>query len=345
VHLRDLLAEMGGKVPIVDPERCVHARLEVATCQRCVSVCPVDAWLLDDEQLALDTDRCDGCGLCVADCPEGAIALPALALPDHEGETEIRIACGKTTFDRRDWRLPCIHALGLRQLSRLYATGLRRITLSNTACQDCPNDGVAGFTDRIAAMNRVFSQRGVPTIELRGGAAGGYTTEESPVHLAKDGANLSRRGFLFGLLHDSIEQRSPDVPPTIDLPGACLPPIGKSDLAFHTPQIDPTRCNGCDACLQVCVHRALTLSSSEDAYLLDPNRCTGCNVCSDVCDQQAVAVTDYGSARQLRIPLHSRRCAACGADFHRPNLIKDTPPTHCHICSTKNHHRHLYQVL
>ena len=76
MDLRELLAEAVSGVPQAIPGRCVHERVEVGSCQRCVDACPLDAWVLDDAELALDTGRCDGCGLCVAHCPEGALSQP-----------------------------------------------------------------------------------------------------------------------------------------------------------------------------------------------------------------------------------------------------------------------------
>ncbi|HPR05596.1 MAG TPA: 4Fe-4S dicluster domain-containing protein, partial [Denitromonas sp.] len=52
--------------PDVDPGRCIHTHAEVGSCRRCVDACPAAAWMLDDEQLAIDASACDGCGLCVA---------------------------------------------------------------------------------------------------------------------------------------------------------------------------------------------------------------------------------------------------------------------------------------
>ena len=43
-------------------------------CAACVSVCPVDAIVLE-RRLAVDAGTCISCGRCVAVCPCGALAL------------------------------------------------------------------------------------------------------------------------------------------------------------------------------------------------------------------------------------------------------------------------------
>ena len=60
-------------LPEVVAGRCVHTILEGASCKAYVDVCPRQAWVLDEEQLGIDVDRCNGCGLCAAACPQDAI--------------------------------------------------------------------------------------------------------------------------------------------------------------------------------------------------------------------------------------------------------------------------------
>ncbi|MEW8549314.1 MAG: 4Fe-4S binding protein, partial [Candidatus Thiodiazotropha endolucinida] len=62
------------RLPDVVSGRCVHEIVEMASCSSCVDVCPQHAWSLDDEALRLDTALCDGCGLCMPACPEGAVS-------------------------------------------------------------------------------------------------------------------------------------------------------------------------------------------------------------------------------------------------------------------------------
>lgn len=75
-------ARFYGKVGM-NPTLCEHADCKEATCRRCVEICPVDALTLDDEgNLAIKSDACKGCGLCVAVCPTRAL-YTAKADPKH----------------------------------------------------------------------------------------------------------------------------------------------------------------------------------------------------------------------------------------------------------------------
>jgi len=344
MHLRELLDEAIGKLPTADPERCVHAHAEVASCQRCVEACPRDAWVLDEEELGLDTDRCDGCGLCVAHCPEGALSLSGAAPPVNTGKASIVIACERTLGDGADWRLPCVHAVSLEQLTLLHRAGLRRISLQTADCPSCPRNDAAGMAHRVALVNRVLSQRRLPVIDLidqradhpsgRAGSVRGDVTE----------AQVSRRGFFRRVMGAAAELQSDDGDQGWRPPGEFLPPVGRGDLALAVPTIDPAHCNGCDACVRICPHDALTLAPGRDAYLISAESCTGCRLCIDVCDQDAVDVTECAVLERLQVPLQERACRSCGAHFHRPGSEAGNQPL-CHVCSRANHQRNLFQVL
>jgi ferredoxin len=44
-------------------------------CGTCISVCPVDAILLED-LLKIDSEKCISCGKCIKVCPSGALKFP-----------------------------------------------------------------------------------------------------------------------------------------------------------------------------------------------------------------------------------------------------------------------------
>jgi len=56
-----------GAVATIDSEECVD-------CGLCVAVCPEGAIALDEETV-IDRQKCLGCGLCVDECPNGAIQM------------------------------------------------------------------------------------------------------------------------------------------------------------------------------------------------------------------------------------------------------------------------------
>lgn len=300
--------------------------------------------MIDDEQLAIDGDRCDGCGLCVAHCPEGALSQEGLSLAGITGMTAARIACEFADRGREEGRVPCVNAVGLRQLASLYRAGLRRLVLRTAECETCSRADEKGLQYAVTTLNRALSQRGLPGVELVRQTAGQAPATPVPDDEPPARPQLSRRGFFRRMVGAVAEEYEDGSDTVCRAPGEYLPPARPGDLALFVPQIDANRCNGCDACIRTCQHEVLSLSSDDAAYRIRADACTGCRLCSDVCDLNAITVGECVAIGQVRVPLYEGVCRACGAHFHRPQG-QDAEGSLCHVCSRVNHHRNLYQVL
>jgi Pyruvate/2-oxoacid:ferredoxin oxidoreductase delta subunit len=341
---RDLITDALGEIPVADPECCVHTHAEVASCRRCIDACPRGAWLIDDEELAIDGDRCDGCGLCVAHCPEGALSQDRLSLTGRPSKGTVSLSCEFADAPRGAERVPCVNAFGLRRIARLYHGGMRRLRLRTAVCEDCPRADEKGLVHALSGLNRVLSQRGLPLVELVRVVPGRGFGTPAPDEPSSAGPQFSRRGFFRQVMGAVAEEYADSGDGACRAPGEYLPPTRQGEPALFVPCIDGTRCNGCDACVRSCQHAALSLSPDHGAYLVSADVCTGCRLCTDVCDQDAVAVREGVAVEQSILPLQQGVCQACGARFHRP-LGTDLAASLCHVCAHINHYRHLFQVL
>lgn len=70
---------MGPLMTFVVTENCQRCRFT-----DCVSVCPVDCFYADDEQLYINPDECIDCGACEPECPVEAIYDEANIPSDQE---------------------------------------------------------------------------------------------------------------------------------------------------------------------------------------------------------------------------------------------------------------------
>jgi len=343
-------------LPDVVAGRCVHTLLETATCQACADVCPREAWLIDDEQLGIDVNRCDGCRLCVAACPQGAIQAAVTPLiKTHGGNGIAMLACQPSGAHAADGVVPCIHALSLTSLMGLYRQGVRTLLSCSAHCDGCERGKAPRLDDQITHLNMLLDARGLPAIRHETQTPAEWSRRAVPQPGdAAAGPSMSRRQFFRRAGRDVLsgqQQLS-----TMDAaaatgyepPGRLLPRHPAAQMAVVSPQINGVRCNACDACAQLCPHEAIDLQLDEQgngsAYRIMPDACSGCGICVDVCDQGAVTLHHWAVPTQEQLELANHNCRACGSPYRLPAGRK-TEQQLCWICARTNHHRLLFQVL
>ncbi len=339
------LVEKAIHLPQISEERCVHALIEQANCQACVQVCPQQAWQLDDDSLGLDTERCDGCGLCAAACPQQAIqASDAPVLRHWQGQLSAWCACEKTEASPGPYRIPCVHALSLQTLLKLYRQGCQQFFVSGGDCQNCPRGIAPHISERLKPLNQALEQRGYWAIEWHELRFEDWQTLYAQTRDYQNSTRLNRRQFLrrsigqvadAGIQQVGLEETSPAAF------GELLPESNAEASWPYVLSLNEDRCNGCDACVNLCPQKAIQWR--EECYRIEAKRCSGCQMCIDVCDQLALTMQYWQPSTQTVIPLYSSRCRACGVLFHYPN--KSSPARElCRICRGRSHYKALYQV-
>ena len=337
-------------VPEVVAERCVHTLLVGASCQACVDSCPHQAWVLDDEQLGIDADRCDGCGLCATACPEGAVQsriVPELR-QGPDGTTAF-LSCEKCDLPEGAATVSCLHSVTLEALFSLYRKGVETIVACDADCNACPRGAAARLDARLADMNRLLQTRKLSEMH--------YTrvppTEWREKFNTQTGTSIAgsgnRRQFFRRLTRMVLDK--PVTPDTdkgeektrFEPAGTILPSDSPGQMVPFLPQIDPDRCDACNACLNLCPHDALWLAEDGAAYQIDPDNCTGCGICVDLCEKHAITVRTWAIPEVIRIPLFSQRCHDCGVPYFTPTAQPVTGDL-CQICRRHRHLKSLFQV-
>lgn len=339
-------------LPDIVGERCVHALAEQASCRACVDVCPRDAWVIDEDMLGIDSDLCDGCGVCVPACPQGVIEprfSPTVRRSGDKGAAFVRCE-HSDVVGTNEGLVPCLHSLDTIGLIELSRSDVEYIVASSGDCDSCLRGKVVGLGQRVEEVNRLLSAREMKPLKYRNIEGNHWIQALRKTSETTGRQRLSRRAFFRKSVEkprEKLKKAIAEGPEKYIPPGVLLPRISGNEPLPFVLDLDTSRCNGCDACVRLCPHQAISLESEDSvatAYHIESEKCSGCGLCLDVCEQNAVTISRWNLVSNDRIPLRVGKCRACGVAFHLPETDQATPPL-CRICSHTDHYKNLYQVL
>ena len=353
-YLLDIIAQE-SRLPEINADACVYTSVDKADCKDCVDACPKHAWVLDAYALGLDTDACDGCGLCVPACPSGALHIHfPWAIRTFGGLQIALFACEFSDIDEETGTLPCIHALGLRQLLLMYNAGIQHLLVATAECEGCTRHRPTGIQHQLKQLNRLLDDRNKPPMNILDRSSQVWKTIFNRDEVISQGTQMPRRHFLRGggqLLRRQLVVADPlNLPEGRTAPPGQLLPAADDNVRWPwVPRLDERLCNGCDTCMKLCPTGALQLIVDEEEsltkYQINPASCTGCDICTAVCELQAISIHSMSLSTAWMIDLSEKRCTSCGNTFHLPHRNSQPEVSLCHICLKHDYNKNLYQVL
>lgn len=338
------------ELPQIVSERCVHSLIEQASCRACVDACPHGAWILNDEELALDTEACDGCGLCRPACPQSAIS--------HDHQPEVRnfngrnvalVACERAGVEG-EGVVPCLNALDTSFLIQAINHDIHNLLYTRGNCTQCDRSGHAQSFDELTEnFCRMLASHGLKRLVAREYQPREWEERRKVSSDESRAQGFSRRGFLGNLMRHAVTQGLHAVSEGLVLEHTIhlsdlLPANTANGIYPHVPKIDPSNCVGCDACVNLCPHHAIVLCKEFSDYCVDARLCTGCGMCVDVCDAQALQIRNWAKGGCQTVVLRQGSCDTCGVPFHYPQE-NGQERSLCHICAVSDRKSHLYQVM
>ena len=318
---------------VIDQELCLNFNYKKMQCRKCQDVCPLRCI---SQELKVNNEICNQCGLCIASCPAEAVAgisytnqaLQELTL----GSSPIALVC-KRRNSEAPWA--CLGFLDTSLLLTLGYSG-KQITIDNTACSDC-KPGVATYLGSIIEqVNELLAHYGKSLVE------------QGEVVLRPQMKVVSRRDFFGQLFGAAIETVREVAKPSdtvaeklerrkfTDHALSALPASASMQTATIFPGIAiDDNCQACGMCAKFCARKAISLVDRTDELDIfhNPLRCTGCQVCAVHCPSQAIkaGVIANQLANHKAITAYLPRCSSCN-ELYQP--VNNQPM--CLECMLKN---------
>ena len=355
-------ATVAGETVSVVAGYCINLRGHIDACDLCSRACHAGAIALSSDMVAIDPDRCVGCGACVPACPAGVFthdrfdpeALPGQAVTNGA----VHIACAASgDADPGASVIPCHRMTDARLLAALFAAGAERIGIAGTEnCAGCPGgDARPALASAVRTLGKWF------------GAAAPVVSFDGGMHEGAARKAVARRHLLGGIFRafSAASEPEPDLPSFDDprylddhaeaearpVPYQRMLAAVRTQLPFRsdglvgaTGRSIDEECSGCMACAELCPTGALggafgDVESRRRVVSFDPALCTNCTLCLKICPMEAISaralhgVSEATSGRTVLFARTDRTCLECGA------LFPQTPgsPAICPSCENDKH--------
>ena len=226
-------------------------------CTICQDSCPYKAIQVDKKTgVIIDYDKCTACGLCVASCPLSALQFPSVSqnsifeLAKIKGDK--KITCYKNEKGR-GIKIPCLAMLSEVDIALLRSSG--KLEFECVGCELQQN--LTNFINVIKEYN-----------EIVGGIS--FTSPFLKIESKEPKEQLKTVPETF---FNRAEARKKIVD---ELP-----------YIRYDVSIDADKCTLCESCVKWCPSSALKLVRDKDGERIEfePTRCIGCNICVNVCPE------------------------------------------------------------
>lgn len=331
-------------------DRCLNQRHFRAACDHCVKVCPAGAIKQDHGQVAIISEECTGCGLCLQECPaevfttrkwDESFALDALP---ESGVNRVELFCDRHSRSDADENSHCIQVpvcLGAMSRGIWFQLGMKcEVLVRLDECQECSMASAAArINNAVEYANEWLQACGydanIICVERVNHAI--EKTRRSAVSAGE--RRMSRRNFFLSFYKTAVKTVSNSIPDigmnsSVEKKRKVPPHIPKwmRNLARAYPQEVPVNgeqaywpyievnkaCGACDACTDYCPTGALSSEVVENSYrkYFVPGLCLDCRICMETCPRHAITrsqkavLLPFEKKKVFESPIES--CSRCG---------------------------------
>ncbi len=319
VTMVELMERLESKALHVESSRCVKVRNRNASCVRCAGACTSGAIAIAGNMLAIDPEKCTGCGVCTAVCPTSAIECDkpsdeqlasdlARAIEATGGPAVIvcgRVAARKTADVDKVVQTLCLGRIDPGSLVRAAVLGATSLELVDATCATCKFRSAEPLIDAaVEEANQLLGAWGGQLRALRSDEVPEVVRAQTQ---AQGTGGVSRRGFFTGMKSQAKT-----------LAGEAASYGIEKELGRKPASLRDTLKVGEDGCLphgptprhEQLLESLFQLGEPEsDASIItrqwadlvvDPERCDTCGVCATFCPSGALSKVSLESAEGLK---------------------------------------------
>ncbi|HFU74486.1 MAG TPA: 4Fe-4S ferredoxin [Helicobacteraceae bacterium] len=349
---------------VLNPAKCVRSVSKFSECNRCETICPTEAIVVEGMLPAINLASCVGCGGCAGVCPSEALILDDFNTTEFffsfASDEDNLISCRKN--------VPCISVLSTEHVMGL-ATLKEGVVFDMGHCDSC--DIATTCRPQIISVAEEANY-------LLGAIESDFDVKlESLAYESTEEKNDDRRDFFrsFNLKSmakskaafdrevevatDELVQHTLDTTQIAQMKAKELPDkrklfftalkraqkpstfhvVDANEVSFTSQKLlDETLCTACQMCYRICPTAALSSDARNGKIDFDPFMCIKCHLCHDVCEPDALTLSSsynvkefFEPAVQNLITFDVRRCDECN------NLFTSIQGKRiCHICQIED---------
>jgi len=343
----DELAQMVGSFEkpryfAYDPSVCAHGRSGTTACRRCIDACPAEAITSLAESIEVDSNLCQGGGVCATVCPSGAISYNYPGASD----TLVRIKTLLRHYEQQGGQDPLVVFVADGDAE---PTSLQQGNLLPVVVEELASVGLEVWLSTLAygaravlllddgtapgAVLRAIEEQVEVTGEIL--AAMGYAPDAvrviTPVDLSTDFAELMAE--IAGAGFSGIGGKRQTAYLAIDhLYDQATRPKPLANLSvgapFGTAYVTEKDCTLCFACVGACPGKALQAGEGDPQLRFIEANCLQCGMCTRTCPENAIWIMprllfDRPARHKLRILYEEEPfcCTSCGKPFATRSVI------------------------
>lgn len=284
---------------------CIRNDYYYNACQKCLDICPEDAFHIVRNKLTLFSNECISCGACMGSCPTEALTLlsfdtNAFVSSFKEREDKL-LSCKKSTS--------CLGSFDAQHYIAMALTSEEMPQCDMTHCQECAlNKGqkVEGFIrGEINKANEFLlacgTESSILTLDEKAQEENAKrmifkaavknikeaSQEENPKQLSmtleyQKNPNKSGVPLKFMQLKNALKENLPKIKVTKHATNFNL--FSKKEISFEA-------CTNCGDCIRFCPTEALLNTLDKQGINFNVGNCIGCGICEHICKTDAIKTT------------------------------------------------------